>query len=75
MRAELRSGLDRASRLVPGSGFAELTAGVVHPWQGDTSAFLRGEVGWHLAEPLAAFAFAQADRVGIQAGIGARLSF
>jgi len=71
----VRSGLDRAHQLLPDTGFAEVTAGVNHPWQGGLGAFVRGELGWHPTDNLDAFAFAQADLVGVQAGVGARLSF
>lgn len=63
------------SKLVPGTGFAELTAGVDKPWAGDLNAFVRGELGWHPKDNLEAFAFGQADLHGAQAGIGARVSF
>ncbi len=71
----MRSGLERVGRLAPGSGFAEVTAGVVAPWSGALDAYVRAELGWHPTESLSAFAFAQAGLQGAQAGVGGRLRF
>ena len=75
MREEVRSGLDRARLLPVGTGYAELTAGLAQSWGGGLDAYVRGELGWHPADGLTAFGFAQADRVGVQAGLGARINF
>lgn len=71
----MRAGLDRAAKLVPGSGFAEVTAGIRNDWQSGLNAFVRGEVGFKPRENVDLFGFAEADRVGFQAGVGARLTF
>lgn len=75
MKAEVRAGLDRAASLVPGSGYAELTAGVVKPWESGLNAFVRAEIGWHPAENVSLFAFGEADVHGAQAGVGSRITF
>ncbi len=69
------SGLDRVDQLVPGHGFANLTAGVNDVFGGGLGAFVEGEVGWKPRENVDLFGFAKADLVGVQAGIGARVSF
>ncbi len=73
MRAAVLSGLDRVGMLTPRTGYAELTAGVAMPWIGDTSAFLRAEVGLRPLENLSAFAFVEATRLGATAGLGVRV--
>ena len=75
VREEVRSGLERAKLLPVGAGYAELTAGLANPWGGDLNAYVRAELGWHPTDTLTAFGFAQADRAGVQAGIGARLTW
>lgn len=67
--------MDRAKLLPIGTGSFDVTAGLSNPWGGQLDAFVRAELGWHPTDSLAAFAFAQADRVGVQAGIGARVTF
>lgn len=69
------AGLDRAGLLPTGTGYAELTAGVAKPWQGDLDAYVRGELGWHPTDSLSAFAFAEGGLRGVQAGVGARVTF
>ena len=71
----MRAGLDRASKLLPGTGYAELTAGLVKPWAEGLGGYVRGELGMHLNQGLSAFAFAEATLQGGQAGVGARLSW
>ncbi len=69
------SGLDRVGLLVPGSGFAQVTAGVSKGWQSGLDAFVRGEVGFKPRENVDLFGFGQANLQGAQAGVGARLTF
>ncbi len=73
--AELRTGLDRATLLPIGTGFAQLSAGMVKPWGGTLDAFVRAELGARPLANLSAFAFAEANRFGAQAGVGARVTF
>lgn len=75
VREELRAGLDQAKLLPTGHGYASIDAGVNHLWTGDTSAFMRLEAGWHPTDSLTAFGYAQADLQGVQAGVGARVTF
>ncbi len=57
----------------PGTGFAELTAGLTQPWGGTFDAFVRGQAVANLVPGLAAFGFGQADlRGGLSAGLGLR---
>lgn len=74
-KAEVLAGLDRVAKLVPGSGFLDVTAVAEKPWGGALDAFVRAELGWHPADNLTAFAFAQAGLQDAQAGIGARVAF
>ncbi len=53
----------------------EVSAGVSKAWSGGLDAFLRAELGWRPADTLSVFAFAEADRIGLQAGLGARVTF
>lgn len=71
----MRAGLDRVGALLPGTGFAELAAGVSHDFQKGLDAFVRGEIGFKPRENVDLFGFAQADRVGVQAGVGARVTW
>lgn len=71
----MRAGLDRVGKLLPGTGFAEVTGGVRSDWQSGLDAFVRGEVGFKPRENVDLFGFAEADRVGVQAGVGARVTF
>lgn len=75
MKDEVRAGLDSASKLVPGHGEFDLTAGVAKDWGGGMDAFVRAELQWHPTDNLDAFAFAQADGQGASAGLGARVRF
>lgn len=76
LRQEVDAGLDRASKLQPGHGWAELTAGVGRSWDGSAqAAFVRAEAGVELAPHLSAFGFGQADLLGAAAGIGARATW
>lgn len=76
MQAEVRAGLDRVAKLIPGSGYLELTAGVDKPWDAALNAYVRTEIGWKPHESVDLFGFAQADtQSGAQAGIGARLTW
>lgn len=76
MKAEVRAGLDRVAKLIPGSGYLELTAGVAKPWDDALSAYARAEVGWKPRENVDLFGFAQVDsQSGAQAGVGARLTW
>ncbi len=71
----MRAGLDRAATLVPGTGYAELTAGVARPWGEGLEAYARIEAGWRPLTNLSAFAFGEATLQGASAGIGARLTW
>lgn len=71
----MRAGLDRAELLGVGHGYAEATAGLVRPWDGQLSAFARIEAGAHSLAGLDLFAFGRADLVGVQAGAGARVTW
>lgn len=75
MREEVRAGLDRTAKLLPGAGFLDFTAGVNHPWAGGLGAFVEGDVGWKPRENVDLFGFAKADLAGVSAGVGARLTF
>ncbi len=61
--------------MVPGSGFANLTAGVSNAWGGSLNAFVEAEVGFKPRENVDLFGFAKADRLGSSAGVGARVLF
>jgi len=79
VRAEVRSGLDRAGRLDPGHGYAELSAGARGVGRG-LAGFARGELGAKPTERLAVFAFAEALLPSTltpewQAGVGARVTW
>lgn len=79
MRAEVRSGLDRAGKLLPGHGYAELSAGARGVGRG-LAAYARGELGARLDERLAVFGFAEALLPSSltpewQAGVGARVTW
>lgn len=79
MRAEVRSGLDRAGKLEPGHGYAELSAGARGIGR-DFAGYARGELGARVDERLAVFGFAEALLPSSltpewQAGIGARVSW
>lgn len=79
MRAEVRSGLDRASLLPVGTGYAELSAGV-RSLGGDVTGYVRGEVGWRPAPRVSVFGFGEGTfggslGPGWMAGIGARVGF
>lgn len=67
--------MDRAESLKVGTGYAEVTAGFVKPWESGLNAYVRGEVGWHPAANVGLFGFAEANMDGAQAGIGARITF
>lgn len=69
----MRAGLERAAKLVPGTGFLEVTAGVAKPWQGGLDAFVRAELEWRPTERLTTGAFAQAGLEGVAAGIFGRI--
>ena len=71
----MRSGLERVALLPVGTGYAEITAGVAHSWQAGLDAFVRGEIGIKPRENVDLFGFAQADRAGAQAGVGARVTW
>ncbi len=75
MREAVRAGLDRVDALVPGHGFANLTAGVNQQWGGQLGAFVEAEVGFKPRENVDLFAFGKADLAGASAGLGARLTF
>lgn len=75
VKAEVRSGLERVSLLPVNTGYAEITAGINNPWSGTLGAFVRGEVGWHPAENVSVFGFAEANTTGFMAGAGANFSF
>ncbi len=74
VRAEVSSGLDRASKLVPGHAFAELIGGVHQDWGGASGAFLGLEAVWRPRDNVDVFGFAKADQLGVQAGGGVRVS-
>lgn len=79
MRAEVRAGLDRAGKLTPGHGYAELSAGARGVGRG-LAAYARGELGARLDERLAVFGFAEALLPSSltpewQAGVGARITW
>lgn len=61
--------------LVPGSGFAAVTAGLNHSWQDGLNAFVEGRAGWRPRENVDLFGFARADLDGAQAGVGAEVRF
>ncbi len=67
--------MNQASLLPVGTGSFDLTAGISDSFGGGLDAFVRGELGWHPTDRLTGFAFAQADRVGVQAGLGIRGTF
>lgn len=69
------SGLDRVDLLPTGHGFANLTAGVNDAFGGGLGAFVEGEVGWKPRDNVDLFAFGKATLVGVQAGIGGRITF
>ncbi len=69
------SGLDRVQQLTAGTGFVNLDAGVIAPFNGQLDAFARGEVGFHPTDSTSIFGFAEATLKQVQAGIGARLTF
>lgn len=63
------------SALTPGHGFFNVTAGVNDAFGGGLGAFVEGEVGWKPRENVDLFAFGKATLVGVQAGVGARVTF
>jgi hypothetical protein len=63
------------SLLPVATGFVEVTAGVVAPWQDRLNAYVRGEVGFRPHSRVDLFGFAQASLDGFQGGIGARATF
>lgn len=67
--------MDRVGKLFPGTGFAELTAGITKPWDGALNAAVRAEVGFKPRDNVDLFGFGQADLRGAQAGVGARITF
>ncbi len=75
VREELLAGLTSARLLPQGTGFARVSAGANHLWTGDTSAFFRGDVGWHPTESTTVSAFAKADLKGVQGGVSAEVKF
>lgn len=75
VRAEVRSGLERASLLPTGTGFASVEAIARMPWGGELDATIRAELGWHPRDGLMAFAFAEAGIHEVQAGLGVKLVF
>lgn len=58
-----------------GSGYLDFNAGVNHLWAGQTNAFARAEAGWKPTANATLFGYAEADLVGVQAGVGARVTF
>ncbi len=75
MRDAVRAGLDRTATLVPGTGFLDFEAGVNNQWQGGLGAFVGLEAGFKPRENVDLFGFAKADLQGVQAGVGARVTF
>lgn len=73
--AEVRAGLERVHSLIPGSGFASVTAGLTKPWGASLEAFVSGEVGFKPRENVDLFGFARADLAGVVAGLGARVTW
>jgi len=71
----MRAGLDRAATLVPGTGCAELTAGLAKPWGKGLEAYVRASVEWRPLTNLSAFAFGEATLQGATAGIGAMVNW
>ncbi len=69
------SGLDRVQQLVKGTGFVELTAGVLKPFDGELGAFARGEIGIKPTDSTSFFGFAEATLKQVQAGLGFRKTF
>ncbi len=69
------SGLTRASLLPVGTGFLDVTAGVVRPWSGGMDGYVRAEIGIRPLDNVDLFGFAQAGLVGVAAGAGARVTF
>ncbi len=75
VKAEVKSGLDRVQELIKGGGFAELTAGVVKPYDGELDGFVRGEVGYKPTDTTSFFGFVEATLKQAQAGLGFRKDF
>lgn len=75
VKVEVLTGLDRVAALMPHTGFAELTAGVLAPFGSRPDAFARAEVGFHPSEAISLFGFAEAKLRQFTAGIGGRMTF
>lgn len=79
MRAEVRSGLDRAEALGVGHGYAEVTGGLRGVGK-DFAAYARGEAGWRPAANVVLFGYGEGlfgARITPewQAGVGARVTW
>lgn len=61
--------------MVPGSGFFDLTAGVVAPFGGPIDVSARAELGVKPSESTSIFGFAEATLKQVQAGLGFRKTF
>ena len=60
----------KASLLPVGTGTFDVIAGLRKPWQGDLTAYLRAEAGWHPTDWITAGAFVEANTREVMAGIG-----
>ena len=60
----------KASLLPVGGAFYDVTAGVRAPWQGDLTAYLRAEAGWHPTDWFTAGGFVEANTREVMAGVG-----
>jgi hypothetical protein len=69
----VRSGLERAALLKPATGYGELVAGLASPFSGAPEWLVRAEVGWRPHESLSVFGFGEVHRVGLAAGVGAKI--
>lgn len=79
VREALAAGLKRVDALVPGQGFAELTAGARGDFAGGLVGFARGELGYKPLTNLSLFAFGEATVGGMtpgwMAGVGGRVTW
>lgn len=76
----MTAGLLKASKLVPGSGWAALTASVAGQGLGSPAVEARAELGWKPSASSTLFAFTAAQAqlnqpLAWQAGLGARVEW